>query len=94
MVTSNCADIIKNIVNMTTMIYKQFPELYDHLSETPLYGPEVLDGMSEEELAGYLESLRCQWSTYCRVHHMRRYTDDNNYLRYYIHLISGTPAFS
>ena len=52
--------LMNEIFAVTTMIQKEFPELYLHLSETPLFLSDNEKGISTVDFEQYLESLKMQ----------------------------------
>jgi hypothetical protein len=79
--------LLNDINRVTQMIYKEFPALYAHLQETPLSLATDLKEMSHGELTEYLESLKMQWTSYSKVHGIRKFMSDTTYLKHYIQLI-------
>jgi len=79
--------LMNDITRVTQMMYKEFPELYEHLHETPLDPSSDIKEMSLGELHEYLESMKMQWKTYCRVHRIHKFINDTTYLKHYIQLI-------
>lgn len=58
--------LMNEIFVVTAMIQKEFPELYEHLSETPLFLSDNIEGISLVDFKQYLESLKTQLATFKR----------------------------
>ncbi len=64
--------LMNEILGVTTMIQKEFPELYVHLNETPLFLSNSIEGISLVDFEQYLESLKAQLATFKNTH-LRKY---------------------
>jgi hypothetical protein len=51
-------------ITTTATIQEEFPELYVHLSETPLFHTYTDEGISRNGFENYLDSLKTQWATF------------------------------
>ncbi|MEO4006215.1 MULTISPECIES: hypothetical protein [unclassified Flavobacterium] len=54
--------LMREIFTITVIIQKEFPELYEHLGETPLFLSYGEDQMAIIDFEQYLESIKQQLS--------------------------------
>ncbi|MDZ4845839.1 MAG: hypothetical protein SH857_09845 [Chitinophagales bacterium] len=57
---------MNEIFRVTTIIQKDFPELYKHLSETPLFLSTLEKEISTVDFEQYLESIQMQLTAFER----------------------------
>jgi len=56
--------LMNEILEITTLIQREFPELYGHLSETPLFLSDNDREISTVDFEQYLESLKMQLAAF------------------------------
>jgi len=62
--------LTKEILLVTMMIQKSYPELYNLLSETPLFISSAKKEIKVVDFEQYLESLKMQLNTFSKVSHL------------------------
>jgi len=62
-------ELMQEIIQLTTLIETNYPELYKYLSETPLDLTEAKAGnINTDDLKHYLETLRSQLQHHIETH--------------------------
>lgn len=56
--------LTKEIFAVTAKIQNEYPELYQHLSETPLFSPQTNKAISVDNYQEYLESIQMQFNVF------------------------------